>query len=86
LLYGLPGSGYTLIARVVANETGAFISVKAHELLTMWLGESEANVRDVFLKRLARQPLAFCSLTSNVVKEAVLVAVVVPPIVNCTSF
>merc|ERR1712146_868182 len=32
---------------------GNFISVKGPELLTMWFGESEANVRDVFEK--ARQ-------------------------------
>jgi transitional endoplasmic reticulum ATPase len=42
-----------LTARAVANDTGAFISVKAPELLTIWLGESEANVRDIFEK--ARQ-------------------------------
>jgi transitional endoplasmic reticulum ATPase len=38
----------------MVNECGAnFISVKGPELLTMWFGESEANVRDVFDK--ARQ-------------------------------
>ena len=40
-----------LLAKAVANECQAnFISVKGPELLTMWFGESEANVRDVFDK------------------------------------
>ena len=54
LFYGPPGCGKTLLAKAVANECQAnFISVKGPELLTMWFGESEANVRDVFEK--ARQ-------------------------------
>jgi transitional endoplasmic reticulum ATPase len=54
LFYGPPGCGKTLLAKAVANECQAnFISVKGPELLTMWFGESESNVRDVFDK--ARQ-------------------------------
>merc|ERR1712028_202818 len=54
LFYGPPGCGKTLMAKAVANGCQAnFISVKGPELLTMWFGESEANVRDVFEK--ARQ-------------------------------
>ncbi len=54
LFYGPPGCGKTLLAKAIANECQAnFISVKGPELLTMWFGESEANVRDVFDK--ARQ-------------------------------
>merc|ERR1711881_565176 len=54
LFYGPPGCGKTLLAKAVANECQAnFISVKGPELLTMWFGESEANVREVFDK--ARQ-------------------------------
>jgi transitional endoplasmic reticulum ATPase len=54
LFYGPPGCGKTLMAKAIANECQAnFISVKGPELLTMWFGESEANVRDVFEK--ARQ-------------------------------
>merc|ERR1740121_3394860 len=60
LFYGPPGCGKTLMAKAVANECQAnFISVKGPELLTMWFGESEANVRDVFEK--ARQA-ALCVL------------------------
>lgn len=51
LFYGPPGCGKTLLAKAVANECSAnFISVKGPELLTMWFGESEANVRDLFDK------------------------------------
>lgn len=41
----------------IANECQAnFISIKGPELLTMWFGESEANVRDVFDKARAAAP------------------------------
>lgn len=54
LFYGPPGSGKTLLAKAIANECQAnFISIKGPELLTMWFGESEGNVREVFDK--ARQ-------------------------------
>ena len=54
LFYGPPGCGKTLLAKAIANECQAnFISVKGPELLTMWFGESEANVRNIFDK--ARQ-------------------------------
>ena len=54
LFYGPPGCGKTLLAKAIASECQAnFISIKGPELLTMWFGESEANVRDVFDK--ARQ-------------------------------
>jgi transitional endoplasmic reticulum ATPase len=57
LFYGPPGCGKTLLAKAVANECQAnFISVKGPELLTMWFGESEANVRDVFEKARAAAP------------------------------
>jgi transitional endoplasmic reticulum ATPase len=37
--------------QAIANECGAnFISIKGPELLSMWFGESEANVRDLFQK------------------------------------
>jgi transitional endoplasmic reticulum ATPase len=45
------------LAKAVANECQAnFISVKGPELLTMWFGESESNVRDVFAKARAAAP------------------------------
>ncbi|KAL8428575.1 hypothetical protein ACSSS7_007165 [Eimeria intestinalis] len=57
LFYGPPGCGKTLLAKAVANECKAnFISVKGPELLTMWFGESEANVRDLFDRARAAAP------------------------------
>jgi len=57
LFYGPPGTGKTMLAKAIANETQAnFISIKGPELLTMWFGESEANVRDVFDKARAAAP------------------------------
>jgi len=57
LFYGPPGCGKTLMAKAIANECDSnFISVKGPELLTMWFGESESNVRDVFAKARAAAP------------------------------
>jgi len=54
LLYGAPGTGKTLLAKAVANESNAnFILVKGPEVLSKWVGESEKAVREVFKK--ARQ-------------------------------
>lgn len=48
LLYGPPGCGKTLVAKAVANESGAsFISIKGPELLNKFVGESERAVRQV---------------------------------------
>jgi len=57
LFYGPPGCGKTLLAKAIANECQAnFISIKGPELLTMWFGESEANVREIFDKARAAAP------------------------------
>uniref|UniRef100_A0A7S3JVY9 Cell division cycle protein 48 n=1 Tax=Aureoumbra lagunensis TaxID=44058 RepID=A0A7S3JVY9_9STRA len=57
LFYGPPGCGKTLLAQAVAKECGAnFVSIKGPELLTMWFGESEANVRDLFAKARTSAP------------------------------
>lgn len=45
------------MAKAIASESSAnFISVKGPELLTMWFGESEANVREVFDKARTAAP------------------------------
>ena len=54
LLSGPPGCGKTLIAKALAAETEVnFIAVKGPELMSMYVGESERGVREVFHK--ARQ-------------------------------
>jgi transitional endoplasmic reticulum ATPase len=54
LLHGPPGTGKTMLAKAVANESEAnFISIKGPEVLSKWVGESEKAVREVFRK--ARQ-------------------------------
>jgi AAA+ superfamily predicted ATPase len=51
LLYGPPGCGKTLIARAIANEIKAhFISIRGPELFTKWFGESESNLRGLFME------------------------------------
>jgi proteasome-associated ATPase len=61
LLYGPPGCGKTLLGKATAHnlrlqireQTGEdrpefFLNVKGPEILNMWLGESERQVRDLF--------------------------------------
>ncbi|XP_063308514.1 peroxisomal ATPase PEX1 isoform X1 [Pelobates fuscus] len=57
LLYGAPGTGKTLLASVIAHESGMnFISVKGPELLSKYIGASEQAVRDVFTRAEAAKP------------------------------
>lgn len=54
LLYGPPGCGKTLLAKAVAGSSDAnFISVRGPEIFSMWVGESEKAIRNIFKK--ARQ-------------------------------
>ncbi|KAL8816481.1 MAG: hypothetical protein Q9191_008323, partial [Dirinaria sp. TL-2023a] len=57
LFYGPPGTGKTLLAKAIATEFSLnFFSVKGPELLNMYIGESEANVRRVFQKARDARP------------------------------
>ena len=57
LLYGPPGTGKTLLAKAVATSCSLnFFSIKGPELLNMYIGESEANVRRVFQRARDAKP------------------------------
>jgi transitional endoplasmic reticulum ATPase len=54
LLSGPPGTGKTMLAKALANESGVnFISVKGPSLVSKFVGETEKQIRDVFAQ--ARQ-------------------------------
>ena len=49
LLYGPPGCGKTFLARAVAGEMGArFIPIGLADVLSMWLGQSERHLHELF--------------------------------------
>lgn len=49
LLYGPPGCGKTMLGKALAHSLeGGFVYVKGPELLDSYVGQSEANVRDIF--------------------------------------
>jgi transitional endoplasmic reticulum ATPase len=57
LLHGPPGSGKTLIARAVAQETqAAFFHVNGPEIMQRHYGESEEKLRSIFEKAQANAP------------------------------
>ena len=57
LLYGEPGNGKTLIAKAIANEVKAhFIPISGPELLNKYYGQSEENLRNVFIEARELQP------------------------------
>jgi len=49
LLHGPPGTGKTMIAKAVANETEAnFVSISGPEIMSKFYGESEKHIREIF--------------------------------------
>lgn len=49
LLHGPPGTGKTMIAKAVANETDAnFVSISGPEIMSKYYGESEKQIREIF--------------------------------------
>ncbi|XP_062952946.1 peroxisome biogenesis factor 6 isoform X2 [Cynocephalus volans] len=57
LLHGPPGTGKTLLAKAVATECSlTFLSVKGPELINMYVGQSEQNVREMFARARAAAP------------------------------
>ena len=54
LLYGPPGCGKTMVSKATAGEIKAnFMSLGLHQILDMWIGNSEKHMHEVF--NLARQ-------------------------------
>ena len=57
LLYGSPGTGKTLLAKAVANESDAhFISISGPELVSKFVGESEEKLREIFREANEKAP------------------------------
>ncbi|WP_436911336.1 proteasome-activating nucleotidase Pan2 [Halosimplex marinum] len=57
LLHGPPGTGKTMLARAVANETDAtFIKMAGSELVRKFIGEGSRLVRDLFELASEREP------------------------------
>ena len=57
LMYGPPGCSKTMIAKALATESQLnFLSIKGPELFSMWVGESERAVRELFRKARAVAP------------------------------
>jgi transitional endoplasmic reticulum ATPase len=49
MLYGPPGCGKTFVAKATAGEINAkFISIGLHDILDMWIGNSEKNLHEIF--------------------------------------
>ena len=57
LIYGAPGTGKTLLAKAVANESDAhFISIAGPELVTGIVGKSEQKLREIFKEAQENSP------------------------------
>jgi SpoVK/Ycf46/Vps4 family AAA+-type ATPase len=57
LMYGPPGCGKTLLARATAGQVDArFIAVGIHEVLDMWIGQSERNLHELFEQARSNTP------------------------------
>ncbi len=57
LLYGPPGCGKTLIAKVLASESEAnFYSINGPEIMNKYYGETEARLRDIFKEAKENSP------------------------------
>lgn len=57
LMYGPPGCGKTHLARATAGEIRAgFIAVGIHEVLDMWIGNSEKNLHEIFEQARRNRP------------------------------
>jgi transitional endoplasmic reticulum ATPase len=57
LMYGPPGCGKTLLARATAGECkSSFLAIGIHDVLDMWIGNSEKNLHAIFEEARRRKP------------------------------
>lgn len=57
LLFGMPGTGKTMLAGAIAKECGLnFINIKGPELISKYIGASEEAVREIFEKAKRARP------------------------------
>lgn len=57
LLYGPPGCSKTMLVKALATEAGLnFLAVKGAEIVSMYVGESERSIREIFRKARAASP------------------------------
>ncbi|NWI62187.1 SPAT5 protein, partial [Todus mexicanus] len=57
LLYGPPGTGKTTIAKAIANEVGANVTIiNGPEIISKFYGESESRLRQIFAEASLRRP------------------------------
>jgi len=71
ILYGPPGTGKTHVARALANEADVnFVSLNGSEMESKWVGESEANWRNLFDEAKQNQPtILFIDEIDAIAKE-----------------
>lgn len=57
LFTGQPGTGKTMLARIIANEAGAtFYTISGPQVFSKWFGESEETLRRIFEDAAAHAP------------------------------
>jgi len=57
LMFGPPGCGKTHLARATAGEVNAgFLAIGIHDVLEMWIGQSERNLHELFEQARSHKP------------------------------
>lgn len=57
VLYGAPGTGKTLIARIIATQCGSyFLSISVEQIVHAEIGASEKALRNIFREAIRHQP------------------------------